>query len=104
VTTLGEADQQALRECLAWAEEHEDVAEQRFDVKTFRRMLDDLESGKWSSLTEKQRGWARGVHERLFDSPTYENLWSAGKVPRGEYGKTPTPAVLQNLPKRPPGR
>jgi hypothetical protein len=69
----------------------------------FGGMLVDLESGRWNQLTEKQRLWARGVTERAFDEPTYENVFSAGKIPRGLH-EVPTPAVLQNLPMKPPGR
>jgi hypothetical protein len=53
-------------------------------------------------LSEKQRGWLLGAHEKLFAAPQYENLVSSGRVPRGR--EVPTPAVLLNLPKKPPGR
>jgi hypothetical protein len=99
---LSSDDRKLLGECLAYAAEHED-AEERFNVGAFQRMADDLDSGRWSQLTEKQSAWVRGVHEKLFDSPKYENLWSSGKVPRGSYGKTPTPEVLLRRPLKPPG-
>jgi hypothetical protein len=51
-------------------------------------------------LSAKQREWLRGVRDRLV--PQYENLVSAGNVPRGR--EVPTPAVLQILPKKPPTR
>jgi len=59
---------------------------------------DMLEKMGDRGLTEKQRSWVKGV----LDEPEYENLVSSGKVPRGK--DIPTPAVLQNLPKRPPTR
>lgn len=67
----------------------------------FGGMLGDLTSGKWEELTEKQRAWVRGVTSNVFDEPEYLNLVSAGKVPRG-LREVETPAVLQNLPKKPP--
>jgi hypothetical protein len=49
-------------------------------------------------LTENQRVWLQRVRERVV--PQYENLVSNGLVPRGR--EVPTPAVLLNLPKKPP--
>lgn len=49
-------------------------------------------------LSSKQRAWVARALETF--QPTYENAWSAGKVPRGA-------EVLINcgpLPMRPPGR
>jgi hypothetical protein len=54
-------------------------------------------------LSDKQRVWVRGVYEKLFDTPLYENLVSSGKVSLEGYGKTPTPEVLRKLPLKPPG-
>jgi hypothetical protein len=54
-------------------------------------------------LSDKQRAWIRSVYEKLFDTPMYENLVSAGKVSLEGYGKTPTPEVLKKLPMKPPG-
>ena len=51
-------------------------------------------------LTEKQREWVTSVHKRIV--PAYANLFSRGLVPRGR--EVETPAVLLNLPKRPPTR
>ena len=51
-------------------------------------------------LSRKQREVLKDVLER--HEPTYENLVSEGKVPLGK--PVPTPAVLQNLPKKPPTR
>lgn len=97
-------DIKQLKACLTWAETNEQrEAELQWDG-AFASMLVQLESGRFQQLTEKQRLWVHGVHERLFDEPQYENAWSAGKVPRGSYGKTPTPEVLKTLPKKPPKR
>jgi hypothetical protein len=56
-------------------------------------------------LSKKQRAWARAI----LDGDKYDpepdecqNLWSSGKVPKGN--DVPTPAVLLNLPKKPPMR
>lgn len=70
----------------------------------FCSMVEKIDSGKWTYLTDRQRGWVRGVYEKLFDEPQYDNLWSSGKVPKGNYGKTPTPEVLLKRPLKPPGR
>jgi hypothetical protein len=56
--------------------------------------------GKFQMLTTKQREWVTTVHERIV--PAYANLVSRGLVPRGR--EVETPAVLRNLPKRPPQR
>lgn len=56
-------------------------------------------------LTERQRSWVKGIYERVFDVPQYENLMSSGKAPVGEYGKSAVPAVLcGTLPKKPPDK
>jgi hypothetical protein len=55
-------------------------------------------------LSKKQRAWAHAI----LSGDKYEaeeeclNLWSSGKVPKGR--DVPTPAVLLNLPKKPPMR
>lgn len=46
--------------------------------RAFREMLD-----RGRPLSDRQRAWVRGVYEKVFDTPTYENEVSAGKVPRG---------------------
>jgi hypothetical protein len=99
-----------LRACIAeWyskrdAAEDDGVEEPNW-YEPFRGMLAGLTSGAWDALTEKQRRWVKGVHERLFDEPQYENLFSSGKVALGGYGKTPTPEVLKKpLPMKPPRR
>lgn len=67
----------------------------------FTDMMATLESGKYNSLSTKQADWVRSVHTRLnLDEP--EKLVSRGEIPRGK--EVPTPEVLKNLPKRPPGR
>ena len=67
-----------------------------------RDMLDRMENGRIDFLTEKQRGYVRGVYEKVMQTPIYENLISSGKAPRGK--EVPTPAILLNLPKHPPRR
>jgi hypothetical protein len=64
----------------------------------FEEMLVRLEEGRQTLLTGKQLKWVRDV----LDEPTYENLVSAGKVPRGR--EVATPAVLLRRPLRPPGK
>jgi hypothetical protein len=69
----------------------------------FEEWLIKLEAPpKREVLSDKQRAWARKIAG--VGGETYENLYSAGKVPRGR--EVPTPAVLrrENLPMRPPGR
>jgi hypothetical protein len=104
-------DIKQLKACLAEVERDDDRrlnfgdAAEKFDVDAFESMLDGLETHRWEELTEKQRAWVHGVHERLFDEPQYESAWSAGKVAEGKMLKTPIPAVLQKpLPKKPPKR
>jgi hypothetical protein len=55
-------------------------------------------------LSSKQRAWARAILAGEKYEPEEEclNLWSSGKVPKGR--DVPTPAVLLNLPKKPPPR
>ena len=97
-------DAKLLRACLAWAtkeEETRDLDENEEKWKTaFSEMLE-----RWKPLTDKQRQWVKNIHERLNLGVHYENLWSAGKVPRGESMATPVPEVLlRPLPKKPPQR
>lgn len=72
--------------------------------KAFREMLDRLENGRALELSDKQRAWVRGVFERVFDSPTYENLFSSGKLCLGKPVETPAVLRRENLPLKPPGR
>ncbi len=74
------------------------------DMASFERMLDGLSSGKFTQLTERQRGWVEDVyrkHEGDAEGGSL-NLVSRGLVTRGE--EVPLPDVLKNLPKKPPGR
>jgi hypothetical protein len=55
-------------------------------------------------LTKKQRDWAKAVLTGDKYEPEEQclNLWSSGKVPKGN--DVPTPDVLKHLPKKPPMR
>jgi len=79
----------------------DDVDVREGERAMFVDMLDRLEDGQ-TVLTEKQRATAREAAERVGIRGNYENLISSGKAPRGR--EVPTPAVLLNLPKKPPGR
>lgn len=83
-------------------DETEAFASMRFDLQAYRGILGEAsESGRrFQTLTERQRSWAAAVRERV--APQYQNLISSGAAPRGR--EVPTPAILQNLPKRPPPR
>jgi hypothetical protein len=79
--------------------EVEAFASMRLDLQAYGGILDGTDVGRpFHQLTDRQRSWVTGVHERVV--PAYANLVSRGLVPRGR--EVPTPAVLQNLPKRPP--
>lgn len=83
-------DEMTEKEVLAFAD-------MRFDLQAYGGM--EIPSAPmFRQLTEKQRAWVKSVHARVV--PYYANLVSRGLVPRGK--EVPTPAVLQNLPKRPP--
>lgn len=109
-----DAELDMLHAIVRWCDERPDPDEieyRRIPERAFRDMAERIKkygyagSGSKGPLTDKQREWIRGVHARLFDAPTYENTWSAGKVPRGEALATKVPAVLQGpLPLKPPGR
>jgi hypothetical protein len=94
---LAPLDEKKLRACLQWAEEHDDEEDRIGFARAFQEMLD-----RNRALSDKQRAWIYGIHERLFGEPEYQNDWSEGRVPRGR--EVPTPAVLRNLPKKPPPR
>lgn len=83
-----------------WCDEHPDEVDvKRVNEKAFRDM-----ASKDRGLSASQEAWVRGVYERLFDTPVYENLFSSGKVPVGVI-KTAVPEVLRKpLPMKPPGR
>jgi len=66
----------------------------------FDGLLDFLKGSPSRSLSKKQRNKLQASYDR--SHPEYENLYSSGKVPKGK--DIPTPPVLQNLPKFPPGR
>lgn len=68
------------------------------EQQAFAGMLEALD--RFHQLTDKQRQWLKGVHERVLGVPQYLNMWSSGQVPKGR--DVPTPKVLQNLPLRPP--
>jgi hypothetical protein len=92
---MTEQDQELLGAVL----EREDLSDNRRVI--FEDMLHRLERyGR--PLTDKQRAFVQAAlkGEKYNAEPEYENTWSAGKVPEGR--KVATPAVLQNLPKRPP--
>lgn len=55
---------------------------------------------RWEKLTTKQRSWAEAVCERLGIDMVPHRLRKP--VPRGR--EVPLVLVLQNLPKKPPGR
>ncbi len=98
--TGGPTDVEKLRQVIA------SEAFDTLDAKTreaFPRMLEDIESGRFRTLTERQRDWVDGVRARLeLDAGDAENLFSSGLVPIG--APVETPAVLRNLPKKPPVR
>ena len=102
-------DLRMLRALVAKADELDETGSDEDEIfyqektrNAMRDMLDRMENAKIDFLTEKQRGYVRGVYERIFQTPVYENLISSGKAPRGK--EVPTPAVLLNLPKHPPIR
>ncbi len=92
-------DARILREVLT-AFEVLDEDDRHYDIRA--RVAFDFMLSRGRELSEKQRAWVLGVHERLCGTPHYENSWSAGQVPRGR--EVETPSVLRQLPKRPPGR
>ena len=71
-------------------------------LSTFSDILDGMESARIQTLTERQRGFLKGVHARYCKGESYENSWSAGRVERGR--DVPLPEVLRVLPKKPPTR
>lgn len=86
------ADRKLLLELL----EHETLRPTERDA--FAEMLTWLDGRPRRRLSDKQRAWAQRKLDAL--RPKYENLYSAGKVPRGR-------EVAVNcgpLPLRPPSR
>jgi hypothetical protein len=95
--SLSDEDEKLLRDLLAWSADHDPDGE-KFSPKPFEEML-----SRGFGLSPKQRAWAKGLLERFAEKdPTYENLVSRGMVLRGR--EVETPAVLKNLPKKPPVR
>jgi len=80
----------------------EDAYLQGHVLRAFSEMLDRMETGRQTKLSDKQRAWVKSVYERVFEQPVYENLVSRGLVPRGR--EVATPEVLKNLPLKPPRR
>lgn len=64
----------------------------------FVEMYETLVTGARRALSTRQRAWVEGVLEA--HEPTYENLVSAGKVPRGREVEL----MVRDKPLRPPGR
>lgn len=66
-------------------------------LRAFTGMLDDMQSGKRTKLTEKQRGYLDGVYQRI--APRVASLHVNDST-------TPVtslvPEVLRHLPKKPP--
>jgi|HubBroStandDraft_5_1064220.scaffolds.fasta_scaffold422875_2 hypothetical protein len=94
-----------LRELLKHADEHEDDLDGANWPADFENMLQRMEGGQLVKLSLKQEGYVKGVYERVFDAPQYENLFSTGQAPKGSYGGTEVPAVLRGpRPLKPPGR
>lgn len=103
--TQRDADLQLLRELL---DEHageltvtevEAFADMRFDLQAYGGLGPESPSGRrFQQLTGDQRAWAARVHERVVGVPS--TRLTAGEIPRGR--EVPLPAVLRNLPKRPP--
>jgi hypothetical protein len=93
--SLSAEDRRMLEELLTASPEPDE--EERFRVGPFQEML-----ARDRELSQKQRKWLTETHERICGEVHYENLISSGKAPRGR--EVSTPAVLLNLPKRPPTR
>jgi hypothetical protein len=74
----------------------------RKHANAFHDMLNRMETGRLHILSRTQRSYVKDCWERFCGEVEYENLVSSGLVPRGR--EVPTPAVLQNLPKKPPPR
>jgi hypothetical protein len=96
-----EADLALLRELVR---DHEgDLSEVELDA--FGDMLDAVSRGRKSQLTDKQRAWLERAADRLdvayTPRGTCTDPLTAAQVPVGR--PVPTPRVLRDLPKRPPG-
>jgi hypothetical protein len=97
-------DMKKLRELVAEFDKLDVTGDENMEkhAKAFRDMLYRMETGRLQVLSPTQRSYMKDMHERLVGEPEYELLVSRGLVSRGK--EVPTPAVLQNLPKKPPGR
>lgn len=94
-------DRDLLKRVLDWARAHEDDLDDNA-AKWYAAFTEWWD--KYRPLSERQRAWLKAIADRLELEPTYLNLYSSGKVPRGEKLATEVPAVLRApLPKRPPG-
>jgi hypothetical protein len=82
---------------------HDANAFQPATRKAFRDMLSKLENGL-PELSQRQREWVRGIFDRVFDDPQYENLFSSGNLCLGKPVETPEVLRRENLPLKPPGR
>lgn len=79
-------DREMLQKLVAKADELDAADDDKDDEflfpenarRAFRSMLD-----RSLPLSDRQRAWVRGVYEKVFDAPTYENAVSSGRVPRG---------------------
>jgi hypothetical protein len=74
--------------------------EETEEIITLAGWLEDLDEGTIRCLSPRRRTWANDALDRF--EPRAANLVSRGLVPRGR--EVPTPAVLRNLPLKPPGR
>jgi hypothetical protein len=68
-------------------------------LRAFTGMLEEMVSGKRTKLTEKQRGYLKGVHDRI--APRVQHLTANDR--EGERIAV-VPDVLRVLPKKPPTR
>lgn len=91
-------DPELLAKVLAYLPERDDSQEEMRD--TFTGWLNNIKTKKIKCLKPRDRGWVNSVLDRY--EPRVANLVSRGLVPRGR--EVPTPAVLRDLPKHPPGR
>jgi hypothetical protein len=69
------------------------------ELEMFEKWFSDIDSGRRASLSERERIWVNDVVDR--EEPRYANLVSRGLVPRGK--EVETPAILRDLPMKPPG-
>jgi hypothetical protein len=97
-------DMQKLRELVAEFDKLDVSQDENLEkhAKAFKDMLYRMETGRLQTLSETQRQYLKDLHERIVGEPEYENLFSRGLVPKGK--PVETPAVLQKLPLKPPGK